>query len=148
MTGALIAVAVERPLLAIPLAFLSHFLLDMMPHFGYARVPIQQRDARKHFLHFQITDAFVALGIYLLVPFLLSDQQSPLVTALCMMAAQAPDALWVFEYAHAQRRGQYLERNWYLRFHKAIQWCERKWGAYVEAVYFLGIGSVIWLLAK
>jgi hypothetical protein len=34
MTGAAIALAVKQPALAVPLAFLSHFVTDMIPHFG------------------------------------------------------------------------------------------------------------------
>lgn len=148
MTGAFIAVAVQRPALAIPLAFLSHFILDLFPHFGYGYVPNEERDAHKYFLATQITDAFVALGLYLVVPFLLRAVQAPSITALCMIAAQLPDALWIFEYTHAQRHGKYRERNWYLRFHKAIQWCERQWGAYVEVLYFGIVVWLIWLTAR
>jgi len=148
MTGALIAVTVQKPLWAIPLAFFSHFLLDVVPHFGYGHVPNEERDRRQHFLTIQITDAFVALGLYLIIPLLFRNQVTPLVTAVSMLAAQAPDAFWVYEYARAQRHGQYREHNWYLRFHKAIQWCERSWGAYVEAVYFLLITGLLWHVGR
>jgi hypothetical protein len=34
MAGAVIALTVKQPVLAVPLAFLSHFATDMIPHFG------------------------------------------------------------------------------------------------------------------
>ena len=34
MTGAVIALTVKKPELAIPLSFLSHFAQDAIPHFG------------------------------------------------------------------------------------------------------------------
>ena len=34
VTGAVIALVVKQPALALPLAFLSHFVLDALPHYG------------------------------------------------------------------------------------------------------------------
>lgn len=34
LTGAAIAVVIKQPILAIPLAFVSHFICDAIPHFG------------------------------------------------------------------------------------------------------------------
>jgi hypothetical protein len=33
--GAIIALAISQPLIALPLAFVSHFVLDALPHYGY-----------------------------------------------------------------------------------------------------------------
>ena len=35
LSGALIGLAVMQPILALPLAFVSHFMLDAVPHFGF-----------------------------------------------------------------------------------------------------------------
>jgi hypothetical protein len=36
ITGAIIAVVIDKPVIALPLALLSHFAQDALPHFGYA----------------------------------------------------------------------------------------------------------------
>jgi hypothetical protein len=37
-TGALIAYAIKQPYLAFPLAFVSHFALDVLPHYGAPKI--------------------------------------------------------------------------------------------------------------
>lgn len=138
MTGAVIAAAVQRPLLAIPLAFLSHFAIDMLPHYGYGHIPPHLRDKQKNFLAKQTLDTYFALALFWLVPYMLRNHVTPVVTALCMLASAVPDFVWAIEYIMAQphRRGTYRERSWFTRLHKAIQWCERTWGIYVELAWF------------
>jgi hypothetical protein len=135
MTGAFIAVAVQRPLLAIPLAFASHFFIDLLPHYGYGDIAFEHRDRQKYFVLKQAIDAYAALALGLSVPFLLKNHQSPAVTAWCMFAAYFPDMIWGIQFALAHRRGHYKERGWFSRFHKWIQWCERPWGMYVEVMW-------------
>lgn len=136
MTGAFIAVAVPRPALAIPLALVSHFALDILPHYGYGDIPREQRDKQNNFILKQTIDTYCALGLIWLVPYLLRNHQTPIVTVVCMLVAFVPDAIWSVHYVLAQRTGKYRELNRFNRFHKAIQWCERSWGIYVEALWF------------
>ena len=136
MTGALIAAAVERPVLAIPLAFMSHFVIDVVPHYGYGAIPFHERDSQKHFLKKQTADTYFALAMFWLVPYLLRNHQAPIVTMTCMLVAFLPDVVWPYQYVLAHRRGGYPQQNWYTRFHKAIQWYERPWGIYVELIWF------------
>lgn len=148
MTGALIAVAVQRPILAIPLALLSHFIADMMPHYGAGDVSFNKRDSQKHFILQQAIDAYLAVGLMWLIPFALQKYQAPSVTAWCMLAAFLPDVIWPYQYVMAKRRGTYPPLNWYTRFHKAIQWCERPWGAYVEFGWLLAVAGSIAILSR
>ncbi len=37
MTGAVIGLAITAPVVAMPIAFFSHFALDALPHFGFAK---------------------------------------------------------------------------------------------------------------
>ncbi len=143
MTGALIALLVQRPILAIPLAFLSHFVLDALPHYGYGFVPFGQRDDQKHFISKQATDAFISLSLGFIVPYILRNHQNPAVTIWCMFATFIPDAFWTYQYEKARKQGGYGEQNWFFRFHKSIQWCERSWGIYVEVVWF---GLTVWAM--
>ena len=139
MTGALVALVVKQPSLAIPLALISHFVIDAVPHYGYGSLPAGQRDKQKHFLGKQIADTYFALGLFWLVPFLLRNHQASIITSLCMLVAFIPDAVWSFQYVRAQRQGSYQQWNWFTKFHKAIQWCERPWGIYVEIAWFVAI---------
>ena len=143
MTGALIALIVKQPALSLPLALLSHFVIDAIPHYGYGSLPLKVRDIQKHFLGKQIADTYFALGLFWLVPYLLRHQQAPIITSLCMLVAFIPDAVWSYQYVMAQRRGSYNPWNWFTRLHKAIQWCERPWGIYVEIIWFKGIVAVL-----
>lgn len=143
MTGALIALVVKQPTLAIPLALISHFVIDAVPHYGYGSLPPSERDGQKHFLGKQIADTYFALGLFWLVPYLLRNHQTSFITSICMLVAFLPDAVWSYQYVRAQRRGFYGERNWFTRFHKAIQWCERPWGIYVELIWFVAIGAIM-----
>lgn len=143
MTGAFVAVAVQRPLLALPLAFVSHFVIDTLPHYGYGDIAFEHRDRQKNFLPKQLTDAFITLSLGFTLPYLLAKHQSPAVTAWCMFLAYFPDMIWGYQFARAQRNGSYKERDWFSRFHKWIQWCEYPWGIYAEIVWFALIAILI-----
>ncbi|HET6924656.1 MAG TPA: hypothetical protein VFH39_02395, partial [Candidatus Saccharimonadales bacterium] len=123
---------VHRPALALPLALLSHFVLDALPHYGYGYIPHHERDQQRNFLRKQTADTYFALLLFWVVPYVLRHQQAPIVTMLCMLAGFLPDVIWPYQYVMAQRRGGYKQPDWYARFHKAIQWCERPWGLWVE----------------
>jgi hypothetical protein len=139
VTGALVAATVQQPALAIPAAFTSHFVLDALPHYGYGDIAREHRDQKKFFVLKQTIDIYFGLAMMWLLAFALRNRQSPTVTVLCMLVAFIPDGVWAFHYVVAQRSGLYHELNAFNRFHKSIQWCERQWGIYVEAVWFLGV---------
>ena len=147
MTGALIALVVKKPELALPLAFASHFLVDILPHYGYGEIDRRQRDGKKHFILKQTIDIYFALFLMWVVPYLSRDVEPPLWTELCMLVAFIPDAVWALHYVVAQRTGIYRELNAFNRFHKAIQWCERSWGVYVEAMWFVILALSMYLVA-
>jgi len=149
MTGAFIALVVHKPALALPLAFVSHFAIDMIPHYGYGDVPFHLRDTQKHFLIKQTIDAYFALVLLWTVPYFLQSHVTPLVVSLCMLLAFLPDVVWPYQYVMAKRRGGYPPAfNWYARFHKAIQWCEKPWGAFVELGWFVGIIAAMKLIVS
>lgn len=136
MTGALVAVVFRRPEIALPVAFLSHFAIDALPHYGYGHIDPKERDGKQRFIFKQALDAYTALGLFWLVPYLLRNYQAPIVTSGCMLAAFIPDVIWTFHFVKAQRGHGYPELIWFNKVHKKIQWCERSWGIYVEAMWF------------
>ncbi len=131
LTGAAIGLAVQQPLLVIPLALLSHFILDAIPHFDHEIY----RYGSKHFMKIMISDGVLSVGS--IVALMLLFPASALPIGLGALFATAPDFLWPYYY----RNGR--PQNWYYKFHVRIQWFERPPGALVEASYLIFISTVI-----
>lgn len=125
LTGALIALTVNNPVLAAPLATASHFALDSLPHFGIRGMSFKER--RGFMIGF--ADASVSLAMYITL-IALMPQNFVLITAGMFFAAlpdlfYIPDILW----------GKRYDPKVVQRFHHWIQWGERPWGLFVEAVW-------------
>lgn len=125
ITGALIAAISPVAVVAVPLAFMSHFALDNVPHFG----------VKKHTIFWSIfvTDAFLAT-IFLLE--LLSHKPThwPLLI-ICAMVAMSPDLMWI------SRRRRDLDPSTddmhsIVRFHKHIQ-REYPWAMGIELIWLM-----------
>lgn len=125
MTGIAIAVSIRRPELALPLAFASHFILDMVPH---GKMDI----ARKiQFRNYLIIEA-IAMTVLTIVAMFVFEQLWFLV-GLCAVLAFLPDMLWPF--LHNGRLAQVRGFRQFYWFHKRIQWSETKRGFLVELLY-------------
>jgi hypothetical protein len=92
LTGAVIAIAVKRPELAVPLAFLSHFVQDAIPHWDYGVKPGSGKLFDRRFNTFLITDLIFGLSIMAFVLGAFPDQYK--VIWACMIAAASPDLMW------------------------------------------------------
>lgn len=129
ITGLAIATVVQKPLLALPLAFVSHFVLDALPHFG-------DKDYRqklpKFYLIWRVD--FVILMTLLIWTLI----EAPLWFALAGFLGTSPDLAWVYRFQFLEKRGKYHRpnMNWFNSFHSRIQKFERHWGLYVEIIYF------------
>ena len=132
LTGTAIALAVQQPLLAAPLAFLSHFLLDITPHFG--GTPIYEY-GHKYFPYLIAADGVATVTavafICTLVPSL------AVLILLCVLCALLPDILLFTYYANGR------PNTWFHRHHLGIQWFERPPGIIVEAAFAIFISTVI-----
>lgn len=130
VTGALIATAIDKPLLALPLALASHFALDALPHFGY---PGHNGfgQALKYKISKMVAIADPLLLICLVVLLWLSGATGYIY--LAALLAAAPDIEWLYDYFRFERSGKKPPSSWLAPFHKYIQWCERPWGIWVEA---------------
>lgn len=139
LTGALVAITIDKPLLAIPLAFASHFVLDALPHFGYPDAGYGETFGHRlaWFVSAMDITAFVAL-------IFLSWQQVLLVYA-CAFVAISPDFAWPYRYFFFEKRGLAKpgEGNRFNRWHNRIQWCERPWGIWFEIGWFILILSLV-----
>jgi hypothetical protein len=141
MTGAAIALVVKQPALAVPLAFLSHFATDMIPHFGFDEKELFGR----RFNIVLVADFIFAVCLMATLA-ILFPQHVWLVWA-CMIAAASPDLMWAYHRLYVEHLNKRAFRLGYIgRFHKKIQWSQTIPGAYVETLWFLLVGTYILLL--
>lgn len=142
ITGSVIALAVKEPLLAIPLAFLSHFVLDAIPHYGLEKF-VGYKKHKKTF-HKIISIDVVFLFAFLVFLFLAG---APFLVFACVFVACSPDLAWVYRYSLQERFGQNKPkpRNRFNTWHVDIQTHTMK-GLYIEVPY--GLAALAYVIAK
>ena len=130
LTGAVIGFSISEPALALPAAFLSHFALDAIPHFGERR----KEHAGKNFHDLLILDTLLCFGLVLVLA--IWRPRHWLLAAFCAFLATSPDFMWVGKYLRA-RAGHKAKpvKNIVMRFHGKIQWFERPLGLAVELAW-------------
>ncbi len=136
VTGAIIGLVVANPITAVVVALLSHFVLDMMPHFGSDKDFITS----KKFRIMLVVDALLCV---VLVMFLTWQQPSQwLLAAVCAFVATSPDFLWIPMFRAVNQGKEYATKGYY-KFASDIQWFQRPIGGIVEAVWLIGALAVI-----
>jgi hypothetical protein len=132
ITGAVIALAIPRPEIALPLAVASHFVLDSLPHFGnHPKIPVTSQ----LFLYILAADAAVTSAVFLTIGLFLPTAW--LLPVIAAIFAMSPDLMWFPNFVR-QVTGRKLKKpNIVTVWHKRIQRFERPWGMYVEVVWFL-----------
>lgn len=127
LVGAIIAIAIKQPVLALPLALLSHYVLDALPHFGYGGKGFGE--AFRHpqtFVEVCFSGVAFVVMLWLLWPFGWIGYAGALV-------AISPDLVWPYRYFLYERYGKAPRPNGPLtHFHEKIQWAERPWGILIE----------------
>lgn len=140
LTGTAIGLIVGQPLLALPLALLSHYICDAIPHFGTG-LPDTVVLKTKAFRTYLLVEAAICFGVVLALALLQPAHWE--LAAVCAFVAAAPDLLSINHFATI-RRGKKWKSGWYTSFASKIQWFERPIGAVVEVVWLIGL---IWLIA-
>jgi hypothetical protein len=138
MTGAVLALTIKQPALAIPLSFISHFTQDAIPHFG---LPDDQLFKRK-FNIILISD-FVFSIFLMVVLALMFPSQKWLIWA-CMIAAAGPDLMWAYYrlyLEHIKKRTPHYDPL--AKLHSLMQWSQTMPGAFVEGGWFMAMGCII-----
>ncbi len=140
LTGAIIGLSIHQPGIAMIAAFLSHFILDALPHFSFANP--HERSPR--FIRLLVVDTFFC-GLIVLV--LISVLPSYwLLASICAFLATSPDFMWAPDFFRSLRGGrENHQSNMIKTFHSQIQWFARPSGAAVE---FIWASGAIVLLAK
>lgn len=139
LTGAIIGLAIENPAIAVSAAVLSHYVCDVIPHFG-ANLPGNTELKSGRFRNLLYIDAL--LCALLVLTLALMRPHHWLVAAVSAFAASAPDFLSVTKYVQI-RRGKAWKAGWYNRFAHGIQWFERPIGAVVEVAWLVAALVII-----
>jgi hypothetical protein len=134
--GALVAVAVKQPAVALPLALSAHFAVDAIPHWSYKITDKLRKIIMRTDLVLSLT-LLTTLAVVLTAP-------GWLVIA-CGLLCMAPDAMWLPEIL--QGKPPVIHKSTlvgYMRqFHRKIQWKEFANGLYLEAIWFAMVLALI-----
>ncbi len=143
LTGGLIGLTITNPFAAVPLAFLSHFVLDALPHFG---VKFDKSIGRRPEIFTTVTriDTFIALA---LLAFAFMAQ--PWLVGVCMLVALSPDFVWLYKFSIQEQFGKLppAPKGRLSQFHKDIQRYEFKSGIYIELVIGVVLAAMFWSVA-
>ncbi len=149
LAGAVVATALQQPLLVFPVVIASHFVLDMIPHFGVAEHDPSERNGHPLFHYILTIDVCLVISLLVLLPFIMQGRVSWWVLVTGMFLAWSPDIVWVGEFFRtAKRKREYKRTNKFVRFHQYIQWFEKPWGLVTEVVWFGAMAVLLGVLAR
>lgn len=138
LTGAVTATFITNPIIALPVAFLLHFVLDSLPHYGNRALSpadaIIFKKSRK-FMAILFSDMAVAASFLLSIAFIQPDNW--LLIIACGIACASPDLMWLPRWLNEVKGVKNRPLNKIESFHKNIQWGERPWGWILEIAWFL-----------
>jgi hypothetical protein len=144
--GAAIAVAIPNPFVAIPLAFASHFVMEMIPHWNphLNSETLKFGSPTKRSTVITSIDSTVALvsGSFIAYKFLPNIHQAILILACCFFAV-LPDVMeGPYFFLHAKT--EWIKK--WIAFQKSLQ-CDTTafWGILTQLIV---IGTVILWLKK
>jgi len=131
LTGTVIGLVVKEPAIAIPVALLSHWICDAIPHYGSG---ISEKHAMesKSFERLLYIDTVLCFLLVLALALLRPDHW--LLASFCAFVAASPDFL-SFNRWRLMRQGLKSKLTAYGKFAKGIQWFERPIGGVVEIAW-------------
>lgn len=133
LTGAVIGLMVEEPLIALPASLLSHYACDVLPHYGSGID--REHDIRSRRFHYLLY-ADAALCLLLVMLLALRRPRHWLLAAVCAFVATLPDFASLGQYLRITRAKKSWKPGRYVAFATGIQWFERPIGAAVETAWF------------
>ena len=143
LAGSIIGLAVSNPVLAIVLAFVSHFAMDVLPHFGY-----EGKNGYVVFKHKLMRIVSVATFVSSLIVVIFLTATGNWFALFTGLIAASPDALGFYNYLKHERKelpSTGVIGVFHVKFHRYIQWCERPWGVAVEVTVSI---LLFWLLVR
>ena len=141
LTGAIIGLSIDSPVLAIPASFVSHFICDAIPHHGFGGNDESIRS--KKFLVSLVID--FCLCVLLVCLLALMRPERWVLGAICAFVATAPDFAWLPGYVRVKQGGRYKTGKQHLLFSLAarLQWFEKPIGGLVELAWFAGASVLL-----
>jgi hypothetical protein len=139
LTGTAIGLLIGQPLLAIPAAVGSHYVCDVLPHFGTG-LPQKTLLKSNKFRNYLVVEAILCFVVVACLAILRPEHWW--LAAICAFAAAAPDLLSINKYLTI-RRGKRWQPGRYTKFANDIQWFERPIGAVVEVAWFVAAVIII-----
>lgn len=130
--GITTAAVLRQPFIILPAAFVSHFIFDAVPHFGFKNQKGFGNALKFRVTYYVIAFDFISWTIALFIAFRLGW-----LAVIAGLLAASPDLIWTYRYLFYERRGNIPPENWFTRFHKWIQWGERPWGIGIEVCTFI-----------
>lgn len=139
MTGAVIALLVKQPQLAVPLSFMSHFVCDSLPHYG---PPRSEKLFTSKFNKVLSADFIFAVCVMIILGILFPAQRW--VIWGCMIAAASPDLMWAYYYLYKIKLQNKMPKfDPLARFHTWIQWSQTPPGIIIEAMWFVAMWTIV-----
>lgn len=131
--GVALAASFDRPLIALPLALVSHFALDMLPHFGPG-------NNRRLFFSVLVVDMLLLVSV-----FLLTIIHFPYWYVIAALLAISPDFAWGYRFVFQERFGAMpaQPKSGFNAVHAAIQWFEKPIGLLIEIPVTVILGYVL-----
>jgi hypothetical protein len=141
MTGAIIALTLKQPALAVPIAFASHFIQDAVPHHDYFNEG-GTKILRDKFNYLLAADFLFSVVLMIILGILFPAHKW--LIWFCMAAAALPDAMWAYYYLYLRdiKHGKIVFGP-LARFHMKMEWLEVGWGAYLEVAWFIITGLIL-----
>ncbi len=129
--GAIIVAVIPQPLVSLPLAFVSHFVLDSLPHAG--------GEPTEKWCYIKTIWVIDSILLLILFSFLYFVKDSGWYVIIGAMLAESPDLAWVYRYAWIEKWGKLRPKklNAFNQFHSRIQKYEFKNGIYIEIVWLV-----------
>lgn len=131
--GGFIAKVLPLPL-ALPVAFVSHFVLDALPHYG---IPQRKRDGW-FWRSFTTADFILSWGY---LGGIAATRHHYAVLA-CGLAAASPDFVWVVRVIRTRSFNLGEHKTRFDRWHSGIQH-EHEWGVYLEVPLAILLGFLV-----
>lgn len=141
--GAAIAVAIPNPYVSIPLAFASHFVLDMVPHWNphfYTETQIHGKPTKLSTL-IAVTDEIVAITLTLFIAsYFLPNYEKSILIMICAFASVLSDQI-KFPYFFFKMNG--LIKRWVLWERKIQVEVGPFWGILTQVAVIYA--SLLWM---
>jgi hypothetical protein len=141
LTGAIIGLTVSEPLIAVPAALVSHYVLDVIPHYDLGLGGNTWLHKRS-FKYLLLIDALLCAVLVLALG--LAQPLGWQLAAICAFVAVAPDFASVPRYITVNKGGKW-EAAGYMKFANGIQWFQRPIGAVVEIAW---LAASVYLLVR